>query len=149
MLGKSEPCDTGCRDQGYSKHCLNCFTSMCLIKLSMLQPYNSTSWLLLGRSFHFILSVRSNFFIVINLSIAVYAFPMHMFISLSVDKILLLRYVNWCTNLRGLPLNEEMATSCLKHMNTILSEFMERPIPFAACSRLCRRYLAWTSVLLA
>ena len=49
-----------------------------------------------------------------NQSIAIHAFPMHMLILLSVDEILLLRYVKGFTNFRGLPLDEEMAL-CLKY----------------------------------
>ena len=41
--------------------------------------------------------------------------PMYMLTLLSVDEILLLRYMNWFTNLRSLPFNEEMAPSGLKH----------------------------------
>ena len=41
-----------------------------------------------------------------NLSIVVYAFPMHMLTLLSVDEIWLLRYVNWSTNFRGLALKK-------------------------------------------
>ena len=59
-----------------------------------------------------------------NLSIAVYAFPMRSLASLSVDEILLLRYVNWSTNFRGLPLKVETAPSCLKHMNSVFYELL-------------------------
>ena len=57
--------------------------------------------------------------------------------SLSVDKILLPRYLNWSTNFRGL----EMAPSCLKHMNSVLSTSALRPM--LRCSRLC----SWGSVM--
>ena len=43
---------------------------------------------------HFILSGRSEFCMVINLSVVVSALPMHMLILLSVDEILLPRYMN-------------------------------------------------------
>ena len=46
-----------------------------------------------------------------NLSIAVYTFLMYMVTSLSVDEILLPRYVNGSTNFRGLLFNEQMAPS--------------------------------------
>ena len=39
-----------------------------------------------------------------------------MLISLSVEEILLLRYVNWSTNFRGSSLKMEMAPFCLKHI---------------------------------
>ena len=50
-----------------------------------------------------------------SLSIVFHAFSWCMLTSLSVDEILLLRYVNLSTNFLGLPLKVEM-TSCLKHM---------------------------------
>ena len=58
-----------------------------------------------------------------NLSIAVHASALRVLISLSVDKILLSRYVNRPTNFRGFRLKEEMATFCLKHMNSVLFTF--------------------------
>ena len=49
-----------------------------------------------------------------NLLISVQIFFMRMLTSLSVDEILLPRYVNWSTNFRGLLFNDEMAPSCFK-----------------------------------
>ena len=57
---------------------------------------------------------RPVFHTVINLSVAVHALPMQMLTSLSVDEILLLRYINWFINFRGLPFNSEMIPSWLK-----------------------------------
>ena len=51
------------------------------------------------------LSVLSDFHMVNNQSIAVHAFPMHILTSLSVDEILVPRYINWSTYFRGLPFN--------------------------------------------
>ena len=62
------------------------------------------------------------FNMVINLSIAVPALPIHMLISFSVDEILLLRYMNGSTSFSGWLINEEIASSSLKHMNSVLSE---------------------------
>ena len=56
--------------------------------------------------FPFILSEVSDFHIVSNLSIVAHALPMAMLTLLSVDEILLLRYVNWPTHFRGLQFNE-------------------------------------------
>ena len=50
-----------------------------------------------------------------NLSIVVYAFTMHMLISLSLDEILLPNYVNWSTAFRDLLLKVEMVSFHLKH----------------------------------
>ena len=60
---------------------------------------------------------------IVNRSIAVYALFMHMLSLLSVDEIWLSRYTKLSPNFRGLPLNEEIASSSLKGTNFILSEF--------------------------
>ena len=49
-----------------------------------------------------------------NLLKTVHTFARCMVILLSVDEILLPRYVNWSTNFKGLPINMEMAPSCFK-----------------------------------
>ena len=59
-----------------------------------------------------------------NLSTAVQAFfHIHTMTLLSVDKILLPRYMNRHTNFRGLLLKVEMASSYSKHMSFVLSAF--------------------------
>ena len=68
----------------------------------------------------FILSHRSKFNIIDNLSIAVHTFIRHMLTSLSAVEILLLRYVNLSTNFRCLPLKVEIAPFGLKHINSYL-----------------------------
>ena len=67
---------------------------------------------------------RSDFYMINSLSIAIHDNTMYIFTSLSVDKMLLLRYVNWSTNFRGFPLRVEMVPSYLKHMNSVIFEFM-------------------------
>ena len=59
-----------------------------------------------------------------NLLIVVHDLLKQMLEPFSVDEILLPRYMNWSTNFKGLPFNEEMALSWLKRMNSILYEFM-------------------------
>ena len=54
---------------------------------------------------------------------------MCMLTSLSVDKMLLQRYVNWSTNFRGFPLRREMAAFCFKHINSVLFAFAYKPMP--------------------
>ena len=62
----------------------------------------------------FILSERSDFYIIVNLSIADHA--LHVYVDMfSVDEILLLRSMNWSTNFRGLAFSKEMALSWLVH----------------------------------
>ena len=80
-----------------------------------MQTYNSRHTYSLDESLY---HQRSNFHMVIYLSIAVHAFPMHMLTLLSVDEILELRYMNWCTNFSSLPFNKELAPFWLKHILT-------------------------------
>ena len=94
----------------------------------------------------FILSDRSDFHMIDNLSMAVNTFISRMLTSLSVDEILLLRYENWSINSRGLPLEVEMAPHCLKHMNSLLFVFQKRPMPPVTCSRLFSRHSAGADV---
>ena len=61
------------------------------------------------KNFCFILSVRSDFHMVMNLSIAVHTIPMWILALLSVDEILLLMYIKLSYNFKGL----EMAPSWL------------------------------------
>ena len=81
-----------------------------------------------------------------NLSIAFLAIAKHMLTSLSVDEILLMRYVNWSTNFRGLPLKVEMAPSSIEHIISVLYSFSWRPMYSTACSRLCSWNSAWVGV---
>ena len=67
------------------------------------------------------------------------------FASLSVDEILIPRYVKWF-NFRGLLFNVDMAPSYLKHVNAVLFDFTLRLMFLIACSRLCRRDSLWTGV---
>ena len=79
----------------------------------------ATAW----KKFHFILLARLNFHIIDSLTISFHAFAKCMLASLSVDEMLLLRYVNLSTNFRGLPLTVEMTSFCLKHIYSVLSAF--------------------------
>ena len=55
----------------------------------------STGTITAWKKSHFILLEISDFYMVDNLSIAVYAFPISMLTLLSVDEILLARYMSW------------------------------------------------------
>ena len=72
----------------------------------MVCPYSSIAptW----KKSYFILSEGSDFYMINNLLIAVYAFPMCMLTLLSADEIMLPKYVKWSTNFRGLPLKVEI-----------------------------------------
>ena len=75
-----------------------------------------------GKNSRFIFSDRLDFHMFVNLPIAVYGFPQCILTSLSIDEILLPTNMNWPTYFRGLSINEKMATSYLKHMNSVLME---------------------------
>ena len=71
----------------------------------------------------FILSDRSDFYMIGNLSMAGHAFTRHMLTSISIDKILLPEYMNGSTNFTGFLLRVEMAPFCLKHKYSVLFAF--------------------------
>ena len=71
---------------------------------------------------------KFKFNIVDSRSIAVRNSLVHMLLLLSVNEILLLGYVKWSTNFRGLSFNMEIGLTCLKHMNSVLSEFTEATV---------------------
>ena len=89
------------------------FFSKHLVRVPVVHLYNSTNMATAGNKSHFIFSERS-----------VHTFPMCTLTLFSVDEILLPRYAYRSTNFRGFPFKEEMAVSCLKHMNSVLSAFM-------------------------
>ena len=66
--------------------------------------------------------------------------------SLLVDETLIPRCVNLLTIFREPPFRVEISPSGLKHMYSILSTFIWKPMPLAAFSRLYCRDLAWVGV---
>ena len=121
-----------------SKHLLSSRASLSRIDVNFLNqnpcmpswPGTATTW----KRSHYILSERSDFYMIYNLSIASHAFARRMLTSLSVDEILLLRHVNWSTNSKG-ALEVKIAPSGSKHMDSVLYAFTEWPMPPVACSR--------------
>ena len=71
------------------------------------------------------------------MSIEVHVLQIKIFIPLAVEEILLPGYITWSTIFRGMRFNEEVASSLSKPVKSVLFEFMERPIPFAAFSWEC------------
>ena len=65
--------------------------------------YSSTDTARVWENSRFILSERSDFHLIDDLSITFRAFAMRMLTSLSLDERLLPRYVKWSTNFKGLP----------------------------------------------
>ena len=104
----------------------------------MVHRYSSTNSLTTCKNSRPILSERSDFHKLDNLSAGVHAFTICMLTWLSVEEILLPRLVNWFTNFRGLLLKVEMAFSCLKHEFCFICDDV--------VSKLCSSYLAWAGV---
>ena len=72
---------------------------MHFLGVQVVHSYSSTN--MAGKNNHFILSERSDFHRIDNLLISDHAFSIHMLILLSIDEILLPRYVKWSTKFRG------------------------------------------------
>ena len=92
---------------------------MRFVSIYVVHPYRSIDTAAASKTPHFILSDRSDFHMIDNLSRAVQASTRRISTSLSVDEIMLLRYMNLSTNFRGRPLKVEMAPSRLKHTYSI------------------------------
>ena len=61
------------------------------------------------KKLRFILSVRSDLYITDSLSIAVHAYASNVLMSVSIDEILLPRWLNLSTSFREVPLSVEMS----------------------------------------
>ena len=122
------------------------FFSIYFISVNVVHPYSSIDTTAAWKKFRFNLSDRSDFHMVDSLLISVHAFTRCILRSLSVDKMLLPRYVNESSNFREQPFRVEMSLSWLKHIYSILPAFTWRPMPPVVCSRLCGRDSAHTGV---
>ena len=100
------------------------FFSIHFVSVHVVHPNSSTDTTTALKKYCLILSDRSDFYIIDSLSIAVNAFTKRILTSLSVDEMLLPRYVNLSTNFRGLLFRVETAPSRLKHMCFISFAFM-------------------------
>ena len=81
-----------------------------------------------------------------SLSIAVHALVSCVSMSFSVDKTLHPRKVNLSTSFREVLSSVEMSPVWLKHVYSVLWILTWRPMPVAACSKLCSSVSAWLSV---
>ena len=88
----------------------------------MVLPYSNTDAAIAWKDSRLILSERSDFYIIDNLSIAFHTLPMRMLTLHSVDDLLLLMYMSVIS--RGLPFHEDGTPSRLKLMNSVLPEFV-------------------------
>ena len=98
------------------------FFSVHFASILVVHPYNSLDSATACKKNSFsILLDRSDFHLIDNLSIAFSIFHRRMLTSLSVDEMLLPRYVKLSTNFRVLPLREERVPFRLKHMYSLHS----------------------------
>ena len=67
-------------------------------RIKAVHPFSISATTTAWEKKRFILSERSDFYMIDNLLIAIYAFLTHMLTSLSVDEMLLPRYMNRSTN---------------------------------------------------
>ena len=123
-------------------HCIlvqfpSSFFSIRLVSVHVLHPYSRIDTTTARKKLHFILS-DSDFYMINNQSIAVYAYSNHILMSFSVDEMLLLKYINLSTDFREPPLRMEMSPFWVKHIYSVLSALKQRPISPVTCSRLCR-----------
>ena len=79
------------------------FFSIRLVNIYEVHPYNSMDTTAAWKKSPFILSDRSDFHMIYNLSIADHAFASLTLMSFSVDETLLSRCVNLCTSFREPP----------------------------------------------
>ena len=114
---------------------LSSLFSICLVSIHVVHPYNridtSDAW----KKLSFISSDKSDFHVINNLLIAVYAFASPILMLFSVDEMLLPRYVILSTDFREPQFSMEMSPFWLKYMYSVLSAFTWRPMPPAACSK--------------
>ena len=106
---------------------LSSFFSICLVIIRVVNLCHKIDMITAWKKLHFILSDKSDFHMIDNLSIAVLAFTRHILTSNSVDEMLLPRYVN--LYFKEPPASAEMSPFWLKHMYFVLSAFTWRPMP--------------------
>ena len=82
-----------------------CSFSLYFVRVQMVRSYSSTDTAITWEKSVFILSERSDFYMIDNLSIAVHAFARCMVTSLLVDEMLPAMYENWSksTNFKSFP----------------------------------------------
>ena len=95
----------------------NCL-SICFVRAHVVHPLSSFGTMAPWKKSHFILLDKSHFDMIKYPLLADLTFARHLLMSLSVDEMLLLRYINLSTNFREQPFRVEMPPSWLKHMNS-------------------------------
>ena len=85
------------------------FFSIRLVSAQVVHPYSSINTIATWKKLRFILSIRSDFHMTDNLSVAIHAFASRVLMSVSVDETLLPRWVNLSTSFRELPFSGGMS----------------------------------------
>ena len=91
----------------------SCFFYIRLVWVHVVHPYSRIDTTAAWKKLHSILSDRSDFYMIDNLSIALRAFASRLLMSFSVDETLLPRFLNLSTNFRELPNRVEIKTHVL------------------------------------
>ena len=87
------------------------FFSIRLVSVHVVHPYSRIDMTIVWKKLRFIILGKSDFHMIDNKLIVVYAFASCILMSFSVDEMLLLRYVNFSTHFREPPFSVEMSPS--------------------------------------
>ena len=101
----------------------SCFFSIHFVSVHVVHPYSRIDTPAALKKLRFILSDRSDFHMINNLSIAVHTFARH--ILMSVDEMLLPRYVNFSTNFSELSFSVEIFPSWFLDHISVQIHFLE------------------------
>ena len=121
---------------------LSDFFSMYFVCIHVVHPYSNIDTATTWKKHIFFSSSWSDLHIVYNLSIAFHSSAKRILTSLSVDEMLLLRYVNF----RVLSLRLEMAPFCLKHIYVNSHSHRRQCLLLLFALRLCTRVSVWADV---
>ena len=102
------------------------FFSVRLVSIYGVHLYSRINMTAAWKRLCFILSDKSDFPMIDDQSIAVYAFARRKLMSFSADEMLLLRYMNVSINFREPPFRVEVSSFWLKHMYSVLSAFTRK-----------------------
>ena len=117
-----------------------------LVSVVVVHPYRSIDRTATWEKLRFIISDRSDFHMTDSQLIAVRTFSSHVLMSFSVDQSLLPGDVSLSASFRDLSNSMVLSPLWWKHMNSVLSTLIWRPMQPAARSRLCSRDSAWVGI---
>ena len=112
---------------------------MTFVSVHMVHSYSTINTAIAWKKSCLISSDRYDFHMIDKQSTAFYVFARCMLISLSVDEMLLPKYVNLFTKNRGWPLRVAMLPFCKNYIYSVLFSFTWKPKPPVVCSKICSR----------